>query len=48
MYQKFREYLLKISDLTLEQQKLKLEEEHLSWRGKEIQVDDIIVIGIKI
>ena len=48
MYQQFREYLLKISDLPLEQQKIKLEEEHIRWRGKETQVDDIIVIGIKI
>ncbi len=48
MYKRFREYLLSISDQPLDKQKQLLVEENKRWQGKEVQVDDIIVIGIKI
>lgn len=50
MYKRFREYLLEISNQPLALQKELLQKENADWMGmgKEIQVDDIIVIGIKI
>ncbi len=48
MYKRFREYLLTISSEPLEKQKMLLDEENERWKGSETQVDDIIVIGIKI
>jgi len=48
MYKNFREYLFKISGMPLDQQMVLLDEENKNWRGNETQVDDIIVIGIKI
>jgi sigma-B regulation protein RsbU (phosphoserine phosphatase) len=48
MYKQFREYLLEISDQSLDEQKALLENKNVEWRGQETQVDDIIIIGIKI
>ncbi len=48
MYKRFREYLLEISDQPLSEQKALLDKTNEEWRGSETQVDDIIVIGIKI
>jgi len=48
MYKQFKEYLTSIAHLPLEEQKQLLDEENNNWRGKEDQVDDIIVIGFKI
>lgn len=48
MYKRFRDYLLEISHLPLNEQKIALEKENKEWKGKEAQVDDIIIIGIKI
>jgi serine phosphatase RsbU (regulator of sigma subunit) len=47
MYKRFREYLLSISSNPLEEQRLLLDKEHINWMGKETQVDDIVIIGIK-
>ncbi len=48
MYKHFREFLLGIADQPLDVQRKLIEEENEKWRGHETQVDDIIVIGIKI
>lgn len=48
MYKQFREYLVQIWNQPLDKQKALLEETNENWRGKETQVDDIIIIGIKI
>ncbi len=48
MVKKFRELLLEIHQNPIEEQERILEEHLDEWRGKEEQVDDIIVIGVKI
>ena len=44
----FRELLLKIQDRSLEDQKQILLDVHESWRGDVEQIDDILVVGIRI
>ncbi|TAE03255.1 MAG: histidine kinase, partial [Bacteroidetes bacterium] len=48
MSKKFRKLLLEISALSLNEQKLVLENEFADWKGKNKQTDDILVMGIKI
>lgn len=48
MVKKFRELLLEIHQNPIEDQEKILEDHLEQWRGKEEQVDDIIVIGVKI
>jgi sigma-B regulation protein RsbU (phosphoserine phosphatase) len=45
---KFRDLLLEISSYPMEKQKEILEERFLDWKKDVVQVDDILVIGIKI
>ena len=47
-YKKFREKLIELSCIEIEQQKTELASFFLSWKGVEEQVDDVCVIGIKI
>jgi sigma-B regulation protein RsbU (phosphoserine phosphatase) len=47
MYSNFKELLTKLAPLSVEEQQIKLDDEFEQWRGKEVQVDDILVIGIK-
>ncbi len=44
----FRELLLNISNLSMNKQKVKLNETIEAWKGINEQVDDILVIGIRI
>jgi serine phosphatase RsbU (regulator of sigma subunit) len=44
---KFREYLFEISNLQMKEQKEKLEKLFVDWKGNLEQVDDILIIGIK-
>jgi len=48
MYKRFRELLKSVIDKSMEEQKVILDEEIESWKGLYEQVDDILVIGIKI
>jgi ligand-binding sensor domain-containing protein/serine phosphatase RsbU (regulator of sigma subunit) len=47
-YQKFKEYLVTIHEQPLQKQKWMLDEEIESWKGHHPQVDDIMVMGVKI
>lgn len=46
--QKFREFLLSVHRKSLEEQKLLLENEIETWKGPYEQIDDILVMGIRI
>jgi serine phosphatase RsbU (regulator of sigma subunit) len=48
MYKQFKEVLLKNNDKTMLEQKEILENILVNWKGKNEQIDDITVIGIKI
>jgi len=48
MYKRFREMLMEIKDLAMEEQKIKLHDAMEKWRGNFEQIDDILVIGVKI
>jgi serine phosphatase RsbU (regulator of sigma subunit) len=43
----FREFLLSISYLPMEEQEKALEEEFLRWKGSHTQTDDILIVGIR-
>jgi sigma-B regulation protein RsbU (phosphoserine phosphatase) len=47
-YKQFQEYLISIQHLPMKEQQQMLEKKHLDWKGNLEQVDDILVIGIKI
>ena len=47
-YKKFRELLIEIQDKSMDEQKEILEHNIEQWRGDIEQVDDILVVGIKI
>ncbi|MBA3706342.1 MAG: SpoIIE family protein phosphatase, partial [Bacteroidetes bacterium] len=47
-YKKFQELLIGIQDNSMKEQKELLNDYHHQWRGELEQVDDILVIGIKI
>ena len=44
----FKKLLVNMYDLSMEQQKEKLEEELESWMGEHEQIDDICIIGVRI
>ncbi len=48
MYNRFREYLLEICNDPIENQGELLNERLMAWQGKMDQIDDILVIGLKI
>jgi len=48
MSKRFKRFLLEIADLPMEKQKERLWENILEWRGEIEQVDDIIILGIRI
>ncbi len=47
-YRQFQEYLYEIHRLPMPEQKERLMEEITNWKGKNEQVDDIIVLGFKL
>ncbi len=48
MKKRFRELLLKISDLPIKKQKLTLQHELQAWQGRKAQTDDILIAGIRL
>jgi serine phosphatase RsbU (regulator of sigma subunit) len=48
MYKPFQDLLLSISDNSMETQKLLLNDTFESWKGERDQVDDVLVIGLRI
>jgi serine phosphatase RsbU (regulator of sigma subunit) len=48
LYKQLKEFLLSIANLPLEQQKMRLKEAFLTWKGDLEQVDDICIIGVRI
>jgi tetratricopeptide (TPR) repeat protein len=45
---KFKELLLQIQSLSMEEQRVRIDEAFESWRGKIEQVDDVCVIGVRV
>ncbi|MCE3260650.1 MAG: response regulator with CheY-like receiver, AAA-type ATPase, and DNA-binding domain [Bacteroidetes bacterium] len=48
MYKQFKETLISIQDLEMETQKTELHRVFENWRGNLTQVDDVLVIGIRV
>ena len=48
LYRKFKDTLIAVNGLSPKQQLTEIERVHNTWRGLEKQIDDILVIGIKI
>jgi hypothetical protein len=48
MYSKFRDYLLSINTLSMVDQGLRLSDMIEKWKGNYEQVDDILVIGVRV
>ncbi|MEK6614942.1 MAG: histidine kinase, partial [Bacteroidota bacterium] len=47
-YKQLNEKLLAISHLSMEEQKAELDKTFVEWKGNLEQVDDVLIIGIKI
>lgn len=47
-YSRLKELLLSIHTLSMEEQKTKIEETFTIWKGLNEQVDDVLIIGIKV
>lgn len=47
-YSTLKELILKIHSLPFKDQKAKLEKEFYAWKGKNTQVDDVLIIGMRI
>jgi serine phosphatase RsbU (regulator of sigma subunit) len=48
LYKQFKDLLLKISSMSMYEQKTILESEFAKWKGNHEQVDDVVVVGLKI
>ncbi len=48
MSKRFKQLLVEINDMPLEEQKEFLYKTHLDWRGKYEQIDDVIVLGVRV
>jgi serine phosphatase RsbU (regulator of sigma subunit) len=46
-YGPFRELLIRISDMEMEEQQKELDKVMAKWKGNEFQVDDILVLGLR-
>lgn len=47
-YKRFKELLLEINHLSMDQQKKQLEKDFTEWMGNHEQIDDVIIIGSKL
>jgi serine phosphatase RsbU (regulator of sigma subunit) len=45
---KFKEFLMEIKDFPMEEQRKRVEDEYIQWKGDFKQIDDILVIGLKV
>lgn len=48
MNKNFRAIILEMKDLPMSEQRLRIEQQFISWQGNYEQVDDVLVIGLKI
>jgi hypothetical protein len=48
MVKKFKTFLTEISNLPIEEQRVKIQEEFHDWKTNHEQVDDICVMGIRV
>lgn len=48
MIKNLRKLLLQIAPLSMQEQKQKLAQEFIAWKGEEEQVDDVCIIGVRI
>jgi serine phosphatase RsbU (regulator of sigma subunit) len=48
MVKPFKNYLISIAHLPMQEQKEKLTETFTTWKGDEEQVDDVCIIGVKV
>ena len=46
-YATFKNFLLQINRLSITEQKNKINEEFIEWKGKAEQTDDVLIVGIK-
>ncbi len=47
MTKRFKELLLSNAEKPMAEQKLALDENFINWKGNGLQIDDILVVGIK-
>lgn len=47
-YDRLKLFLLSIRKLSMQQQQLKLDEEFSSWKGNYPQIDDVLIVGLRI
>ncbi|MEQ8323905.1 MAG: two-component regulator propeller domain-containing protein [Vicingaceae bacterium] len=47
-YKPFKEFLLSIIDKSMKEQHQMLEEEFINWLGSHSQIDDVIIIGVRV
>jgi len=45
---RFKEFLLKTSNISMQEQKQMLHKECISWKGSYKQIDDVVILGVKI
>jgi serine phosphatase RsbU (regulator of sigma subunit) len=48
MIKNLKEFILKIVDIPMAEQKLALDEEFSRWKGDDEQIDDVCVIGVRL
>ncbi len=47
MKKNFKKFLLEIQDLSMEEQKVALDEKLMDWMGASPQIDDILIVGLR-
>ena len=48
MIAQFRDFVYSIRNLKMEEQRIKIEEEFYRWKGSESQIDDVLVMGVRV
>lgn len=47
LYHNFKQFLVQISDLPMQQQQQKVQNEFERWKSTRVQIDDLLVIGVR-